>query len=228
MNYTLMITVALTLASSFNIEMVSATTGQVGQMQVDDVMFQSQSTKDNGSGDGNSCQYQGQGLIGPDGGCVYVKNDQGEDVAFVTLEPGFLKEQVLVAMEKIPDSPPGGYDYLRFYEDEVVTPIGQRVAITFPYSAIDLESAAELVFFALPYEGTYDSGNRNLYEAQIALGGDQVFFTRRQYSIQATPDGATGSFISTPGNLYSFPPFSDNPPEVYQLVVQPLSTTRPQ
>ncbi|MEM6430223.1 MAG: hypothetical protein AAF708_13350 [Deinococcota bacterium] len=189
------------------------------QLQVSDVMLAQASSNP-------LTEYKDQGLIGAEGGVVYIENDAGEEIAFVALESGFLKEQVLVTLQELADAPAIDYEYLKFDEDEVVTPIGPRVAISFPFSAIDITSEAELIFFAPPYEGMYDSDNGNVYKLEYSLGQGQVFFTNDYYFFLSTPEAVGGGSAATQGAFYNLPPFSDNPPETYQLIAQPVSVIR--
>lgn len=203
--------------------MVSGVTGEVEQVSIEDVMLAQAATST------EFPEYKDQGLIGAEGGVVYIENDQGEEIAFVTLQPGFLKEQVLVTLEEVPyEAPPGRYDYLKFYEDDVVTQIGPQVAVSFPYSAINLESAAELVVFVEPHDGTYDEDAQNIYETQFTMGNGQVRFSEMALDVYVAPDNARKIVVSSLAGAYSFPPFSNDPPETYQLVVQPLSFKSPQ
>ncbi|MEM6428188.1 MAG: hypothetical protein AAF708_03035 [Deinococcota bacterium] len=173
-------------------------------------------------------EYKDQGLIGPEGGLVYIENDNGAEIAYVSLEPGFLREQVVVTLHEKPyEAPPGRYDYLKWYEDEIVTQVGPQVRVIFPYSAINMTSTAEIVLFIYPYEDVYERSAQNLYEVQTAIGGGQFLFTRRLHDFERVPEGWMGRSIFIPGAIYGIPPFSDNPPETYEMIAQPLTITRP-
>ncbi|MEM7734229.1 MAG: hypothetical protein AAF267_00400 [Deinococcota bacterium] len=219
MTYILIAITNLVLTHLFNPVVTSSMTdGQA--VQVEDVIL----AQDNG---GLFPEHKDQGLIGAEGGIVYIENDDGEEIALVSLDPGFLKEQVLVTLqEEAYDPPPGRYDYLKMYEDEVVTQIGPRAKVTFPYSAINTESIAEMNLFIYPYEGMYDRTSQNEYEIQIAMGGEQVLFTRNLYSFDLTPEGPEGRAAFTWGSYHLTPPFADNPPETYEMIAQPISITR--
>lgn len=204
--------------------MLSGATGEVGQVGVEDAVFAQNIS-------GLLPEYKDQGLIGSEGGVIYIENDKGEEIAFLRLDPGFLNNQVLVTLqEEAYEAPPGRYDYLKEYDDEIVTQIGPKVRVTFPYSAINVTSTEELSLAIYPYEDVYERTAQNLYEIQISVGGGQFYFTRRLYDFTLTAEGPAGRPIFTSGSYYGIPPFSDisNPPETYKMIAQPLSITRPQ
>ncbi|MEM7738207.1 MAG: hypothetical protein AAF267_20725 [Deinococcota bacterium] len=206
-----------------NMGVASGVMSYRAQIRLEDVMIQSQS-----AGNTDFREHKDQGFIGAEGGFIYIEDDNGERIASARVEPGFLKEQVVVTLaEEAYEAPPDRYDYLKEYDDEVVTQIGPQVWVSFPSSAINLASEAELRVLVKPYDNLYDGRQRNLYESQFFLGDGRVYFDRYVYRVEITPTSLRGTSVIISGDLHTFPPFTDNLPETYQLIVQPLSVTRP-
>ncbi|MEM7737227.1 MAG: hypothetical protein AAF267_15710 [Deinococcota bacterium] len=163
-------------------------------------------------------EYENQGLIGPEGGRIVINNDQGEQIARVTINTGFLTRQVLVTTEVADNHEEETYllDRLKFTEDDTVVPIGPQVTVTFPYDAIDVQSKAYFGVFIHPYEGMYDESRRNVYATNLIWDGGSELKLGQIYSLRE-------STLAT-GSAYRL----DNPPELHRFITRPFTVIESQ